>query len=358
MSVPSEDQDAPSAVLLDDAPPGPRGVRLDRNENPYGPGPAARAVLGVMANELHRYPDPSYRELTGGVARAHGVSEDRVAVGNGADELILLLALARRTDGRPALICRQTFQSYALSLAAAGVETRDLALRDWGVDVPAFTRGFADGAGLAFVCNPHNPTGSLIGSGAVAALCAAARDNDAVLVLDEAYAEYAGPHFASALPWATAGNGVCVMRTFSKAHGLAGLRIAYLVGDPAVVQAIRQVQQAIPFHVNALACAAALAALGDREHVASTVAATARAKCSLVAGFERLGIDCLPSAANFVLIHLPGRATTTAARLAESGFPVRDVTELGLPDRLRVTVGSRAEVDEFIYTLGGILADV
>lgn len=351
------DRQSPPAGRLT-APSGLSVVRLDRNENPYGPGAAARAALSGAAHEPHRYPDPSYQELTDGIARAHGVPVDRVAVGNGADELILLLALAHRADPRSALICEQTFQSYALSLAAAGVGFQELALRDCAVDVHAFTTAFAGGAGLAFVCNPHNPTGSQLGPSEVTALCAAARGNGAVLVLDEAYAEYAGPHFASALPWAGADTNVCVLRTFSKVHGLAGLRIAYLVGDPAVVRAVLRVQQAIPFHVNALACAAALAALGDLEHVAATVAATERAKSSLVAGFKRLGIACLPSAANFVLIHLPGRAAAVAGLLAEAGFPVRDVAGLGLMDRLRVTVGSQDEVDEFIYVLEGILADV
>jgi histidinol-phosphate aminotransferase len=285
------------------------------------------------------------------------VPGDRVAVGNGADELILLLALAHRRSAF-ALICEQTFQSYALSLATAGVEFQELALRDFAVDVHAFTTAFAEGAGLAFVCNPHNPTGPLLGPAEVATMCTAARGNGAVLVLDEAYAEYAGPCFASALPWAAADAGVCVLRTFSKVHGLAGLRIAYLVGDSAVVRAVRQVQRAIPFHVNALACAAALAALGDLEHVAWTVAATERAKSSLVAGFELLGIACLPSAANFILIHLPGRAAAVAELLAKAGFPVRDVTGLGLPDRLRVTVGTPNEVDQFVDVLGGILANV
>lgn len=351
------DRQSPQAGRLT-APSGLSVVRLDRNENPYGPGAAARAALSGAAHEPHRYPDPSYQELTDGIARAHGVPVDRVVVGNGADELILLLALAHRADPRVALICAQTFQSYALSLAAAGVGFQELALRDCAVDVHAFTTAFAGGAGLAFVCNPHNPTGSQLGPSEVTALCAAARGNGAVLVLDEAYAEYAGPHFASALPWAGADTNVCVLRTFSKVHGLAGLRIAYLVGDPAVVRAVLRVQQAIPFHVNALACAAALAALGDLEHVARTVAATERAKSSLVAGFKRLGIACLPSAANFVLIHLPGRAAAVAGLLAEAGFPVRDVAGLGLLDRLRVTVGSQDEVDEFIYVLEGILADV
>jgi histidinol-phosphate aminotransferase len=340
------------------APSGFGPVRLDRNENPYGPGPAARAALAGAALEPHRYPDPAYQDLTDGIARAHGVTADRVAVGNGADELILLLALAYRTDSRPAVISGQTFQSYALSLGAAGVGFRELPLREHAVDVQAFTAALAAGAGLAFVCNPHNPTGSLFGPGEVAALCAAARAGGALLVLDEAYAEYAGARFASALPWAAADAGVCVMRTFSKVHGLAGLRIAYLVGDPAVVRAVRRVQRAIPFHVNALACAAALAALGDREHVARTVAATESAKRSLVAGFERLGIACLPSAANFVLIHLPGRAAAVAALLADAGFPVRDVSGLGLPDRLRVTVAGRPDVDAFVHVLEGILADV
>ncbi|EHR51367.1 PLP-dependent enzyme, histidinol-phosphate/aromatic aminotransferase or cobyric acid decarboxylase [Saccharomonospora marina XMU15] len=332
-------------------------VRLDRNENPYGPGSAARAALDGAMHEPHRYPEPAYQELTEGIARAHGVHVDRVAVGNGADELILLLALVHRTDPRSAQICEQTFQSYALSLTAAGVEFRELALRDWAVDVAAFVTGFAGGAGLAFVCNPHNPTGSLLGSSEVAALCAAARDNGAVLVLDEAYAEYAGPGFASALPWAAADAGVCILRTFSKAHGLAGLRIAYLIGDPSVVSAVRQVQRAIPFHVNGLGCAAALAAIGDIEHVARTVAATECAKSALIAGFERLGIAFLPSAANFVLVHLPGRAAAVAELLAQAGLAVRDVTELGLPDRLRITVGSQDQVDHLLYVLEGILAD-
>lgn len=316
-------------------------VRLDLSENPYGPSPHAIQAATDSLRCLHRYPDPSYHDLITEISFHYNVDPDRVMVGNGVDEIILMLALATREVQRPAMITESTFQSYSKSLQAAGVPVIQHPLTGYSVPVDQFIESFGAEAGIAFVCSPHNPVGGIVSAESVDRLCAAAQENDTVVVFDEAYAEFTeGEGFRSALPAAAHGRNVCVMRTFSKAYGLAALRIGYVVGDPAVVARLKHMQMAFPFHVNRMGQVAAIAALRDQEYLAQIREKNSVARNLLYLGLSGLGISYFPSHTNFVLAHLPGSASHVARELRTSaGIFVRDTADLGLTDHLRISVG-------------------
>lgn len=333
-------------------------TRLDLSENPYGPSPQAVRAARDSLNRLHRYPDPSYHDLIAEIAFHYHIDPDRVMVGNGMDEIILMLALASREVRRPAIISESTFQSYSRSLQAAGVPVIEHPLIGYSIPVGQFIASFGAGAGIAFVCNPHNPVGGIVSAESVDRLCAAAREHNAIVVFDEAYAEFAeGDGFRSALPAAAQGRNVCVMRTFSKAYGLAALRIGYVVGDPAVVARLRNLQMAFPFHVNRMGQAAAIAALHDQEYLAQIREKNRSARDFLCLGLSDLGITYLPSHANFVLARLPGCGSRVARELrANAGTFVRDTADMGLADHLRISIGRPDEMSAFVSELAQITA--
>ncbi|MFL6125207.1 pyridoxal phosphate-dependent aminotransferase [Actinophytocola sp.] len=331
--------------------------RLHLNENPLGASPNAMAAAELALRDINRYPDPAHTGLIRAIARRRAVDEARIAVGNGVDEVILMIALAFRAESRLVLLNSQTFQVYARSVRAVGLPSIEQPLRDYRIDVERVVASFAEGVRLAFVCNPHNPTAALLCEEEVHSLCAAAQRHDAVVVFDEAYAEYVPEQdFASAIPRAAAGRNVCVMRTFSKAYGLGGLRVGYLIGDPDVIARINKVQSAFPFHVNRIAQAAAEVALADEEFLERTRTSNRDARDLLCRGLDELGVEHLPSKTNFVLIRLPGLGSHVAETLRRADRTlVRDTADLGLVDYLRVSVGSADEVVSFLRKLEKVL---
>jgi histidinol-phosphate aminotransferase len=298
-----------------------------------------------------------HAELIRKIATHYGTGEDRVAVGNGTDELIVMLALAYRKDPRPVVLTGQTFLSYPKALRAVGVSYFERPLVDHRVSAASLAEAFDQGAGLAFVCNPHNPTGSLLDAASIRELVAAAQGNNAVLVLDEAYAEFADG-FTSGLPWAGEEHGVVVMRTLSKAYGLAALRVGYLVGDLRIVSRITELQDAFPFHVNKLAQLAACPALDDQEFINRTRITNIAAREALCLGLDELGVTWFPSHTNFVLVKLPEVASRVAGALRDNGILVRDASDMGFSGHLRISVGLPGEMPAFLRHLKAALNDV
>lgn len=331
-------------------------VRLHASENVYG---ASSAVIHAVADELsriHRYPDSAGTELVDVIAGQHGVDPERVSIGNGVDEIILLLVLALADDTRPAVVTDATFTSYRESMRAAGQPYTTCALRDYHTPVDDIAARLRGGAPFAFVCTPHNPTGGVLDEAAVATLHQAATEGGGVLIVDEAYGEYAAADFASSLPAAATGRHVCVMKTFSKAYGLAGLRVGYVVGDPAVIAKVNRLHAAVPYHVNRLAQHAAVAALADQRFMRESVARTVATRESFRDGLRALGLRCLPSQGNFVLVHLGADRTALAMLLRDNGFAVRDTADMGLPHHLRVSIGAPDQMQAFLDGLADLLA--
>ncbi len=330
-------------------------LRLHASENVYG---ASSAVLGAVAEELsriHRYPDSAGTELVDAIAEFHGVGRERVSIGNGVDEIILLLVLALADGTRPALTTDATFPSYRESMRAAGQPYTACALRDYRVPVDDIAARLRAGAPFAFVCTPHNPTGAVLDEAAITTLHEAALLGGGVLIVDEAYGEYAAEGFASALPAAATGRHLCVMKTFSKAYGLAGLRVGYVVGDPEVIARVNRLHAAVPYHVNRLAQCAAIAALADQRFMRESVARTVATREHFRDRLRALGLRCLPSQGNFVLVRLDQDHAELAMLLRANGFAVRDTADMGLPHHIRVSISTPDQMQAFLDGLADLL---
>lgn len=330
----------------------PGAVRLHTNENPHGPSPAVAAAVAAEAARVHRYPDGEAHDLVEALAIHHGVDTDHISVGNGVDEVILLLTMALRGPGVTAVVTDGTFRSYHESLAALGDDAVLLPLADYRVPVAAVAERLRQGSCYAFVCNPHNPTGTALSRSDIAELVTAAEAGGSTVVVDEAYAEYAGPGFATALPHVERGGPVCVLRTFAKAYGLAGLRVGYLVGRPDLVARVNALHRPLPYHVNRVAQAAAVAALADQDHLWRATGETIETRDWFAAELAAAGLPAVASSANFVLVRVDDSAAARAA-LELRGFLVRDTTGMGLPDHLRIAVGTRAEMSDLLAALSG-----
>ncbi|WP_327699120.1 pyridoxal phosphate-dependent aminotransferase [Streptomyces sp. NBC_00459] len=339
--------------VTDGFPPAP--LLLHRSENPWGASPKAVEAARAELLRVHRYPDPRHTALIDALAAHYGVTTDSVAVGNGVDEIIMMLALALRDTGR-AVVNEATYQGYPKSLDAVGLRVTHVPLDQYRVCPAALKEEMHKEPALVFVCNPHNPTGSVLDADAVKSLCETAYATGSYLVFDEAYAEFADDSFTTALPWAREGGPVSVLRTFSKAYGLASLRVGALIGGPDVVSRMETVQDAMPYHVNRLAQAAACAALADQAFLEQTRVYTDTARTMLCCALDRLGITYLPSQTNFVTLHLPGSALKVTRQLLAEHVHVRDTTDMGMPGWMRISVGTPSDILTLIGRLEGALA--
>ncbi|WP_275116297.1 MULTISPECIES: histidinol-phosphate transaminase [unclassified Streptomyces] len=332
-------------------------LRLHCNEHPYGPPPGVIAqVTKELESRCATYPDSCATLLRDRLAQRYGVTPEMVAVGNGADELVLLISLACIRPDDTVVVTESTFPGYATSAAVATAAVRTVPLVDDRVPVAGLKEAMEDGARLVYICNPHNPTGTVLAAAAVEEILADAERTGTIAVFDEAYMEFAGPAYEHAMHAVRAGRRLLVLRTFSKAWGLAALRAGYVVGPPDLIADIQRTRQALPFNVNRLAQQAAVAALDSEDHIEETRAGVTEARERLCRGLARLGVEFVPSVTNFVLVTVPGDSARFAARLAdEHGILVRDLTLFGLPGRVRVTVGTPEKMDRFCAAVRELL---
>src|SRR5262245_29244457 len=316
-------------------------VKLASNENPRGPGPAVRRALSAATEELMRYPDGNGFALKAALASRYGVTPDDIVLGNGSNDVLELVTHAFLRPGDSAVYSRHAFAVYPLATqarGAAGIEVPPA--RDFGHDLAAMRAAIAPSTRIVFVANPNNPTGTWLAPAVVEAFIASVPE-DVLVVLDEAYNEYLEPdQCAPSAAWTRKHANLVVSRTFSKAYGLAALRVGYGIMSAPVAEMLNRVRQ--PFNVNALAQAAALAALGDTAYVEESRQLSTAGRATLEEGFRRMGLAYVPSHANFVLVKV-GDAGRTYQRLLEQGVIVRPVANYALPEWLRVTVGVGSE---------------
>jgi histidinol-phosphate aminotransferase len=329
-----------------------RVVKLASNEGQFGPLPAAVEAIARAVPALNRYPERA-RELCERLAARHGVTVDRVAVGNGADSLVGLLSLAFLDAGDEALTAWPSFVTYRLAAVRMGARPVLVPLSDGAADPAALLAAVTDRTRVVFVANPNNPTGDMLPRPALAAFLDALPER-VLAVVDEAYHEYVT---ADGYPDAIAEHGgrpnVAVLRTFSKIYGLAGLRIGYLVGPPAAVAAVRKVQNA--FDTSELGHVAALASLdAPPAELARRRADTAAGREAIAAALAAAGFEPRPSVANFVYADV-GDGRALADRLEREGVIVRPLAPFGAPEAIRVTVGTPAEIERFAAALAGAL---
>ncbi|HEY0660610.1 MAG TPA: histidinol-phosphate transaminase, partial [Lysobacter sp.] len=339
-------------------------VELGSNENPYGPSPAARIAILDQLHSIHRYPDPLGLDLKRALAVKHGVEVSQVLLGNGSHELLMQLAQVFAGPGDDVVFSRYGFAVFALATQAAGANLRvvDALPRDaampLGHDLDAIAAAITPATRLVYLANPNNPTGTWFGREAIASFLARV-PADVIVVFDEAYAEMAdatavhGENFASALPVLPAYPNVVLTRTFSKAYGLAGLRVGYLIAAPGLVAVMERVRES--FNVNGLALAACEAALGDEAHLQNACDRNAEERATLSEALQARGLRVFPSQTNFVLVEFGNRTPLVEAALVAQGVVLRPMGGYGLPDCLRITVGNGDENRRLLAALDAVL---
>ncbi|MFN7835013.1 MAG: histidinol-phosphate transaminase [Burkholderiaceae bacterium] len=335
-------------------------IKLASNENPLGMSPKALQALqsvgdGLghgLGHELGRYPDANGFYLKAALARKYAVPTDWLTLGNGSNDILELAALAFLTPGVNALYSDHAFAVYALATQARGAGAVVVPARALGHDLPAMLAGIDGQVRLVFIANPNNPTGTLLGGAAIADFLAGVPE-DVVVVLDEAYNEYLAPEQRyDAIEFVRRHPNLLLSRSFSKAYGLAGLRVGYGVAQPGLTELLNRVRQ--PFNVNTLAQAAAAAALFDDAFLRQTYDLNQTGLRLLEAGFRALQLEFVPSAGNFVLVKVgntPDAGQRVFVELLRRGIIVRPVGNYGLPQWLRVSVGLPAENAAFLAAL-------
>jgi histidinol-phosphate aminotransferase len=331
-------------------------IKLASNENPLGLSPRARAAIEGALAELARYPDGF--DLTKALARKLGVEMERIVLGNGSNDVLEMVGGAFLAPGRSAVYSQHAFAVYPLATQARGAKGIVVPAQNYGHDLPAMLKAIEPDTRVVFIANPNNPTGTLLAGSELEAFLRAA-PTDVVVVIDEAYNEYlpAASRYDS-LQWLARHRNLVITRTFSKAYGLAGLRVGYALCDPSIADLLNRVRQ--PFNVNNLALVGAIAALDDEPFLRKSYDLNLAGMAQLTDGFKRLGLAWIPSHANFVTVEIPKQGGASQAgpvyqKLLRAGVIVRPVAGYALPDHLRVTVGLPEENARFLAALGAAL---
>lgn len=337
-------------------------IKLASNENPLGVAPRARAAIEAALPDLTRYPDGF--DLTRALSDRLGLAMEAIVLGNGSNDVLEMVASAFLAPGRAAVFSQHAFAVYPLATQARGAQCIVVPAKDYGHDLPGMLAAITPETRVVFVANPNNPTGTMIPAGELEGFLRRV-PRDVIVVLDEAYNEYLEPALrCPSLAWLERYPNLVVTRTFSKAYGLAGLRVGYGLCHPEVAALLNRVRQ--PFNVNNLALAAAIAALADEEFLARSYALNVAGMKQLTAGFRRLGLEWIPSFGNFVSVKVPrerdgngngreSRAGAVFQRLLAQGVIVRPVAGYQMPDHLRVTVGLPEENGRFLEALQAAL---
>ena len=340
--------------------PESRIIRLDSNENPLGPSPRALEAMRRVLADAHAYPDNDCTALTAQLSELHGIPREQILVTAGSTAMLTLLCHTLLAPGLNAVTSEKSFIVYGMAVRATGADLIETPMRNDGFDLAAIRAAISDRTRLALLANPNNPTGTMFD---VDELEQFIRElpGHVVVALDEAYYEFAA-HFARqrqveysrSLAHLRQGASVVVLRTFSKAHGLAGLRIGYGLGPAELLAYCRRMQDT--YSVPSVAQAAALAALDDADHVGRSVSHNAEQADSLSVGLSELGFRVVPTWANFLYCELGHDAAPVCARLQEEGVSVRPLGAWGAPTCIRVSVGTVQQNEKFLEAMRKISA--
>ena len=328
-------------------------VKLASNENPLGPSKRVIAGLGKELPELARYPDGSAYKLKRRLGEFIGTPPECLTIGNGSNDVLELVARTLLAPGLETVVFAHSFVVYPLVTQALGAQLKVAPTPDYRQEADAILEAVGPKTRLVFIANPNNPTGAWV-TGAALRRLLGELPKEVILVLDEAYREYAAVEdYPNGLEFLPDHPNLMVTRTFSKAYGLAGLRLGYAASHPELADLMNRIRQ--PFNVNALSLAAALIALDDQQHVEKSVRLNREGMAYLVPALEELGLRCLPSAGNFIAFDCgrPGWALYEA--LLREGVIARPLDSYGMPQHLRVTVGTMPENKRFIAALQKVL---
>jgi histidinol-phosphate aminotransferase len=332
-------------------------IRLASNEGALGASPRAMAAYRALAGDLHRYPDGAAQELRAALGQRHGLDPARIVVGAGSDELIALLVRAYAGPGDDVLYSRHGFLMYAIAATTAGAKPVAAPEHELTADVDALIAHAGARTRLVFLANPNNPTGTYLSRDQIKRL-RAGLPGRALLVIDAAYAEFVGRNdYAAGADLVDETDNTVMIRTFSKIHGLAALRLGWAYGPPAVIDVLNRVRG--PFNVGAAAQAAGVAALGDQAHVDAARTHNDIWQPWFTERVRALGLAVVPSVGNFVLVQFPGeakRGADAAERFLKGrGILVRRMGGYGLPDALRITIGLEHEMRAVVAALAAFL---
>ncbi len=329
-------------------------IKLASNENPLGPGKKALAAIETALKDLALYPDGNGFNLKLALANKYAVDMSQITLGNGSNEILELVARAFLTPGLEVVFSQHAFAVYPIVTQAVGATAVVAPALNYGHDLDAMLERVTDNTRLVFIANPNNPTGTLLSPADLEAFIQALPDT-CVCVLDEAYCEFVGDGSADkSIAWLNLYPNLLITRTFSKAYGLAGLRVGYGLSGPQLADILNRVRQ--PFNNNMLALAAAEAALSDTEHLQNTIEVNAQGMKFITEGFKNLGLEWIPSAGNFVLVDLKQPAMPIYEALLGKGVIVRPVGVYELPNHLRITIGTQAENQLFLQALTEVLS--
>ncbi|MEZ5610798.1 MAG: histidinol-phosphate transaminase [Rhodocyclaceae bacterium] len=328
-------------------------VKLASNENPLGISPLAKEAVARAVAELARYPDGNGFALKSALSERTGVAMNGIVLGNGSNDILELVARTFLTPGAEAVFSQHAFAVYPLATMAVGGKPVTVPAKDFGHDLAAMGAAITDKTGVVFIANPNNPTGTFLPGAQIEAFLQTVPER-VLVVLDEAYTEYLPETDRyDAISWLARFPNLLISRTFSKAYGLAGLRVGYGLGHPSVIDLLNRVRQ--PFNVNSLALAAATAALGDDEFLAKSADLNRRGMVQLTEAFKALSLEWIPSWGNFVTVKV-GDGDAVCRKLLAQGVIVRPIGGYGMPQWLRVSVGLPEENARFIAALPQALA--
>ncbi|MCA1596651.1 MAG: histidinol-phosphate transaminase [Chloroflexi bacterium] len=328
-------------------------IKLASNENPLGPSPAAVSAIQKASSQVGLYPDASCFELRTALARRLSVEPSMLVMGNGSDEIIHFLGLAVLQPGDEIIQASPTFVRYEAAAIMGQCECLSVPLRNHTHDLEAMADRFTERTRLVFISNPNNPTGTMNTRSELETLLSRLPAR-ALLVLDEAYFEYVDhPDYPDSLEYVRGGANVIVLRTFSKIYGLAGLRVGYGVARPDLIGFVNQVRE--PFNVNLLAQVGALASLADDSQVERSLTVNRAGMKFLEESFRKMGLEFIPSVANFLMVDVRRSSLEVCADLERRGVIVRAGAAFGMPTYLRVTVGTMPQCERFVQTLREIL---
>lgn len=324
-------------------------IKLASNENPWGPSPKALQVLEQAATSLHRYPDGGAYALRQALATKWQMPHDQILVGNGSDEIISLLIKTFLAPGDEAVMADLTFVMYRLSVLGGHGVPIEVPLKNWMHDLAAMVDAITDRTRLFFICNPNNPTGTMLSAKEIEAVLTKIPEH-VVVVFDEAYYEYVrDAEYPDSLRYVRDGRPVVVLRTFSKIYGLAGLRVGYGITTSEIAGYVNRVR--LPFNVNSLAQEAAQAALLDEEHVTKSRAMNEAEMTFLEEGLTKMGFKTIPSQANFIYCDVGMDGAAMYDALLREGVIVRHIRG----SMIRVTIGQPTENRRFLDAVEHVL---
>ena len=327
-------------------------VKLASNENPMGASPKALAAIKQALDEIARYPDGNGFELKAALSARLRVKQEQIVLGNGSNNVLELAARAFLAPGTEAIYAQHAFAVYALATQACGARGIEAPARNFGHDLDAMLKAVTAQTRIVFIANPNNPTGTLVPAEELLGFFRRLPQT-VLVVLDEAYNEYLPKELKTpSVEWLKQFPNLVITRTFSKAYGLAGLRVGYALAQASVADLMNRVRQ--PFNVNSASQAAARAALDDHELVQQSFELNQKGLAQLTQAFRHLGLRYIPSYGNFVCFHADD-ATALYQRLLRRGVIVRPIANYGMPEWLRVSIGLPQENEKFLKALESLM---